>query len=187
MKELQKVVRETIQRYQMIVPGDIVIAGVSGGPDSLTMLHLLKELQDDFAFRLHVAHVDHSFRGKEAEDEALWVKETAEKWGLPCTLTKINVPQIAREKGVSAQEAGHFIRKKFFFELLKKLGAQKIALGHQADDQAETVLMHFLVGAGLEGLQGIVPKNGPLIRPLLYLRREEIEAYCQENSLEPRR
>jgi len=187
MKELQKVVRETIQRYQMIVPGDIVIAGVSGGPDSLTMLHLLKELQDDFDFRLHVAHVDHSFRGKEAEEEALWVKETAEKWSLPCTLTKINVPQVAREKGVSAQEAGHFIRKKFFFELLKKLGAQKIALGHQADDQAETVLMHFLVGAGLEGLQGIVPKNGPLIRPLLYLRREEIEAYCQENSLEPRR
>lgn len=187
MRELSQVVRETIQKYQMILPGEIVIAGVSGGPDSLTMLHLLKELQDELDFSLHVAHVDHSFRGKEAEEEASWVKETAAKWGLPCTVTKVNVPEIAREQGVSAQEAGHLVRKKFFLGLLEKLGAQKIALGHQADDQAETVLMHFLVGAGLEGLQGIVPLNGPMIRPLIFLRRAEIETYCRENSLEPRR
>jgi tRNA(Ile)-lysidine synthase len=187
MNELQKEVKKTIQEYRLISPGDLVIAGVSGGPDSLTMLHILKELQTVLNFKLHVAHVDHSFRGKEAEEEARWVKETAEKWGLPCTVTKVNVPYIAQEKGISAQEAGHLVRKKFFLELLKKLGAQKIALGHQADDQAETVLMHFLVGAGLEGLRGIVPKNDPLIRPLLFLRRKEIEAYCRENFLEPRR
>jgi tRNA(Ile)-lysidine synthase len=187
INEIQKVVQKTIEEYQLILPGDLVIAGVSGGPDSLTMLHILKELQPVLKFKLHVAHVDHCFRGKEAEAEARWVKETAERWGLPCTVTKVNVPYIAQEKGISAQEAGHLIRKKFFRELLKKLSAQKIALGHQADDQAETVLMHFLVGAGLEGLQGIVPKNGPLIRPLLFLRRQEIEDYCRENFLEPRR
>ncbi len=187
MNKLLKEVKKTIEEYQMIAPGDLVIAAVSGGPDSLTMLHVLKELQTVLNFRLHVAHVDHSFRGKEAAAEARWVKETAGKWSLPCTLTKVNVPAIAREKGLSAQEAGHLVRKKFFLDLFKKIGAQKIALGHQADDQAETVLMHFLVGAGLEGLQGLVPQNGPLIRPLLFLRRQEIEAYCRTNYLEPRR
>ncbi len=186
-KDVKEIVQDTIRKYQMIEPGDLVIIGVSGGPDSLALLHLLTALQTDLDFRLHVAHVDHSFRGKEAEEEARWVEKTASQWGVPCTLTKINVPEVAREKGVSSQEAGHFVRRRFFQELLQKLGAQKIALGHQADDQAETLLMHFLVGTGLEGLQGIIPVNRPLIRPLIFLRRKEIELYCQENALEPRR
>ncbi|MDD2433263.1 MAG: ATP-binding protein [Clostridia bacterium] len=114
MNKLLKEVKKTIEEYQMIAPGDLVIAAVSGGPDSLTMLHVLKELQTVLNFRLHVAHVDHSFRGKEAAAEARWVKETAGKWSLPCTLTKVNVPAIAREKGLSAQEAGHLVRKVFF-------------------------------------------------------------------------
>ena len=186
-KQVKEIVQETIRRYQMIEPGDLVIIGLSGGPDSLALLHLLTALQTDLDFRLHAAHVDHSFRGKEAEEEARWVEKTALQWGVPCTLTKVNVPEVAREKGISSQEAGHLVRKRFFQELLQKLGAQKIALGHQADDQAETLLMHFLVGTGLEGLQGIIPVNLPLIRPLIFLRRAEIERYCWENALEPRR
>lgn len=187
MKELKTTFKKTIQEYQMISPHDLVIAGVSGGPDSLTMLHLLKELQAELDFRIHVAHVDHSFRGQEAEEEARWVEETAKKWGLSSTVIKVNVAEIAKEKGISSQEAGHLVRKNFFLELMEQLGAQKIALGHQADDQAETLLMHFLVGAGMEGLQGIMPANPPFIRPLIFIRREGIETYCQENNLEPRR
>lgn len=187
MIDFRTTVLKTIQEYKMISPRDLVIAGVSGGPDSLTMLHLLKDLQTELGFRLHVAHVDHSFRGQQAEAEAHWVEETAGRWGLASTVIKVNVAKIAKEKGISAQEAGHLVRKNFFLELMEKLGAQKIALGHQADDQAETLLMHLLVGAGLEGLQGITPKNGVIIRPLIFIRREDIETYCQEYNLEPRR
>jgi tRNA(Ile)-lysidine synthase len=188
MKDLQqeKVVRHTILKYKMISPGDLIIAGVSGGPDSLVMLHLLKGLQKEFNFKLHVGHVDHSLRGEEAEEEARWVKETAENWGISCTVTKVNVPQYVQETGVSVEEAGHILRKRFFLELLAEVGAQKIALAHQADDQAETVLMHFLVGAGMQGLQGLKPVNYPFIRPLIFMRREAIEAYCRAHSLEPR-
>lgn len=187
MEKVIKKIKENIKKYRMIEPGDLVIAAVSGGPDSLVLLHILRVLQTELAFRLHVAHVDHCLRGRQAEEEAYWVGKTAQEWGLPCTVTKIDVPAIARENGLSFEEAGHFARKKYFFDLLQTIGAQKIALGHQADDQAETLLMHFFVGTGLDGLQGIAPVNLPLIRPLLPLRREEIELYCQGNGLKPRR
>ncbi len=187
MEKIIKKIKENIKEYRMIEPGDLVIVAVSGGPDSLALLHILRVLQPDLAFRLYVAHVDHCLRGRQAEEEACWVRETAREWGLPCTVTKIDVPAIARDKGLSFEEAGHFVRKKCFLDLLQTIGAQKIALGHQADDQAETLLMHFFVGTGLDGLQGIAPVNLPLIRPLLPLRREEIELYCQENGLKPRR
>lgn len=180
-------IKDYIRRYRMIDPGDLVIAAVSGGPDSLALLHILRALQSELAFRLHVAHVDHCLRGRQAEEEADWVQKTAQEWGIPCTVTKIDVSAIAREKRLSIEEAGHFARKKYFLDLMQRIGAQKIALGHQADDQAETLLMHFLVGTGLEGLQGLAPVNMPLIRPLLPLRREEIELYCRENGLRPRR
>lgn len=187
MEEMREKVKATLIEYRMIEPGELVIVGVSGGPDSLALLHLLSTLQEELAFRLHVAHVDHCLRGKEAEEEAAWVQETARRWGLPCTVKKIDVPALAREKGFSFEEAGHLARKNFFLQLRTGLGAQKIALGHQADDQAETLLMHFLVGTGLEGLQGLLPVNPPLIRPLLFLRKAEIESYCQKNGLVPRR
>lgn len=187
MDNIVRKFKETIIKYEMIKPGDLVIAGVSGGPDSLALLHLLRALRNDLAFRVHVAHVDHCLRGRQAEDEGCWVREKAEEWGFACTVTKIDVPAIAREKGLSFEEAGHFVRRSFFLDLQQKIGAQKIALGHQADDQAETLLMHFLVGTGLEGLRGIVPVDLPFIRPLLFLTRAEVELYCQKNGLLPRR
>lgn len=180
-------VKETIQLYGLIQSGDLVVVGVSGGPDSLALLHVLKTLRPELSCELHVAHLDHSFRGKQAEEEARWVEELAIQWGLPVTIAKKDVPSLAREKGLSPQEAGHLARYQFFSDLLTRLGAQKIALGHQADDQAETVLMHLFTGSGLEGLRGIVPLHGQIIRPLLYVTREEIEEYCRAHGLEPRR
>jgi tRNA(Ile)-lysidine synthase len=187
MDNIVRKFKETIIKYAMIKQGDLVIAGVSGGPDSLVLLHLLRALGHELAFRVHVAHVDHCLRGRQAEEEACWVREKAGEWGFPCTVTKIDVPAIAREKGLSFEEAGHFVRRRFFLDLRQKIGAQKIALGHQADDQAETILMHFLVGTGLEGLRGIMPVDLPFIRPLLFLKRAEVELYCEENGLLPRR
>jgi len=176
-------VHDAIRRYKLIVPGELVIVGVSGGPDSLALLHVLNLLRNELKFNLHVAHLDHSFRGKQAQEEAVWVKEVAESWGLPCSLARRDVPVLAKSKGLSPQDAGHMARKEFFLNILKEQGAQKIALGHHADDQAETLLIHFLTGTGPEGLRGILPANGPWIRPLLFVRRREIEAYCHEQGL----
>ena len=186
MQDLIGKVRETILRYKLIVPKELVIAGVSGGPDSLALLHILNELKNELDFSLHVAHLNHSFRGEEAREDALWVKEVAESWGLPCSLAVTDVPALAKAKGLSPQDAGHLARKEFFLSLKEKLAAHKIALGHQADDQAETLLMHFLTGTGPEGMRGIMPVNSPWIRPLLFVRRGEIEAYCRERCLKYR-
>lgn len=180
-------VQQTIKQHNLIEEGDLVIIGLSGGPDSLALLHILRKLKQELKFKIHAAHLDHSFRGEEAEKEALWVAELCKDWDIPCTLQKEDVPALAKAKGLSAEEAGHLARKKLFFTLLKELKGQKIALGHHANDQAETVLMHFLTGAGLEGLRGLTPLNGPIIRPLLYAKRSDIEEYCNQVGLEPRR
>lgn len=187
MSDLSGHVLDAIQHYNMIEQGELVLVAVSGGPDSLALLHILNCLRSRLSFQLHVAHLEHGFRGRESLEEANWVQETAAAWGVPCTVAHQDVPALAKERGLSAQEAGHLARKAFFFDLLKKLGAQKIALGHHADDQAETLLMHFLKGSGTRGLCGMLPVNAPIIRPLLFLRRAEIEEYCREKGLEPRR
>ncbi|MCR4440688.1 MAG: tRNA lysidine(34) synthetase TilS [Peptococcaceae bacterium] len=176
-----------IKEYGMIEPGELVIVGVSGGPDSLALLHVLKRFREEMPFEIHVAHLDHCFRGIQAQEEAAWVKNIALRWGLSCTVERIDVPALAKERGLSSQDAGHLARNEFFLRLQKEIGAQKIALGHHADDQAETLLMRFLTGAGPEGLCGILPVRDSFIRPLLFARRGEIEAYCLEHRLDPRR
>lgn len=178
-------VKGTIEEHKLIQSGELVIVGVSGGPDSLALLHILNRLKDEIRFNIHVAHLDHSFRGREAEEEALWVEQTAKQWGLDCTKQKIDVPSLVKKTGLSPQDAGHRVRKEFFLSLYKELHAQKIALGHQADDQAETLLMHFLTGAGPEGLTGIRPYNYPFIRPLLDIFRRDVEEYCAIHGLKP--
>ena len=186
MSGLVEKVRGTIIQYNMIAPKELVIVGVSGGPDSLALLYILNQLKNELGFRLHVAHLNHSFRGEEARKEAVWVKETAENWGLTCSLAAKDVPALARTEGLSPQDAGHLARKEFFLGLKKELAADKIALGHHADDQAETLLLHFLTGTGPEGMRGIMPVNGPWIRPLLFIRRAEIETFCQQQCLDYR-
>jgi len=178
---------KTICENNLIKPGELVLAAVSGGPDSLAMLHALHILSKRGGYRLQAAHLNHSFRGQEADAEASWVKQTAEAWGINCTVAKVDVPGLIRAEGLSPQEAGRAARREFFLSLLQELQGQKIALGQQADDQAETILMHLLSGAGTEGLQGMRVKNHPFIRPLLYITRSEIEEYCRIYQLDPRR
>jgi tRNA(Ile)-lysidine synthase len=193
-------VRQTIERYDLLIKGEKVVIGVSGGPDSLCLLHVLKRLMEEYSIELHVAHLNHLIRGEEAEEDAAFVENLAREWGLPFTIGAIDVPSLAKREKLALEEAARRARYSFLAEVAHNVGAKKIAVGHNADDQTETVLMHWLRGAGLAGLRGMLPKmplgeyrlfgrEVPqlyLIRPLLEVKREEIEGYCRENDLHPR-
>ncbi|MDN5344248.1 MAG: tRNA(Ile)-lysidine synthase [Clostridia bacterium] len=178
-------VRQTIQRYRLVQPGDKIVVGVSGGPDSLALLHSLKELQGELGHTLHVAHLNHGIRPEAAADAA-FVEELASAWGLVVTVASRDVTAYQKEHHLSLEEAAREVRYRFLQEVAAAVGASKIAVGHQADDQAETVLLNLLRGSGLAGLKAMLPSHGPLIRPLLFISRADIEAYCHRQGLAPR-
>ena len=178
MHELEKKVLATIRQYKMVNPGEKVLVAVSGGVDSMTLLFVLRRLPLDL--RLHVFHLNHGLR-PEAEAEKDMVVKVCSEWGLPCRVEEIKLAKRAR--GASLQERARKERYRLLAEAAQAVGTTRIALGHQADDQVETVLMRFLTGAGPEGLAGIPPVRGPYIRPLLAVSREEILAYAREHSL----
>jgi tRNA(Ile)-lysidine synthetase-like protein len=202
--DLLREARRTIQRYQLINPGDTVVVGVSGGPDSLCLLHVLCALAPELDARLHVAHLHHGLRGADADADAAFVAELAEAWGWPCTVEQSDVAALAKQSGASLEEAAREARYAFLGGLAREIGAQAVAVGHNADDQAETVLMHLLRGSGLAGLRGMQPRspfplprltidncqlsivNLRLIRPLLFAPRTDILQYCAEHGLTPR-
>ncbi|SKA10963.1 tRNA lysidine(34) synthetase TilS [Selenihalanaerobacter shriftii] len=180
-------VKESIKKYNLLAKGDKVIVSVSGGPDSLTLLHILWRLQSDFNLGLHVFHLDHMFRGEESKADAEYVAEFSEELGIPVTIKEYDVPGYIKKRGLSKQAAARKIRYELCTELANKVQADKIAIGQHADDQAETVLMNFLRGSGLEGLGGIEPiRDEMFIRPLLEVWRSDIEDYCQEYNFRPR-
>lgn len=179
--DLLALVKSTIEKYEMISPGDTILAGVSGGPDSLALLHLLKKLQDPLQFRLYAGHLDHMFRGEEAEADARLVESLSRQWQIPFVTERVNVPQHIEKHGLSPQQGAREVRYRFYREAAERLGANRVALGHHADDQAETVLLSLIRGTGLKGLGGIPPaREGVYIRPLLKARRKQIEEYCRE-------
>lgn len=179
---------DNIKRHRMVERGCKVLVAVSGGPDSVAMLHLLNLLKDELGITLHVAHLNHMFRGAEAEGDALFVADLAERYRLPATIEARDVPAYRDENRLSGELAARQVRYRFFQETARQVGASRVALAHQADDQAETILINFLRGAGATGLKGIPPvREGFYIRPLLTVRRREIERYCKEMSLPFRR
>ncbi len=186
--------RQTIAKYEIFNPGDRVVVGVSGGPDSLCLLHLLHRLQEELGITLHVAHLHHALRGEEADEDARFVERLATSWGLPSTIEKRDVPAYAEKEKLAIEEAARQVRYTFLAEVAKRVSASSVAVGHNADDQVETVIMHWLRGAGTAGLRGMRPLQPwpllgidlRLVRPLLEIPREEIEAYCQEHHLKPR-
>lgn len=177
-------VRTDISRYQLIQAKQRVVVGVSGGVDSIVLLHILNGLQEELDISLHVAHLNHMFRGEEAKEEADFVNAVCHDWGIPCTIAERDVAAFGSERGLTDEVAARIVRYQFFSEVLEKTESHKIALAHHADDQAETVLLNLLRGAGLKGLAGIAPLRENLyIRPMLHVRRREIEQYCQEYGL----
>ncbi|HQQ06664.1 MAG TPA: tRNA lysidine(34) synthetase TilS [Candidatus Omnitrophota bacterium] len=179
-------VRATINRSSLIAPRDRIIAGVSGGPDSTALLLVLKALSAQYKLTLHAAHVDHMLR-KTSKRDARFVKDLCAKLDIPVTIRKIDI--MRRSTGRSIEETARDERFAFFCTLAKKHKADTIALGHNLDDQAETVLMRLLRGSGLYGLSAIMPKriiNGhTVIRPLLDVRRREIDAFLRRRRITP--
>ncbi|MGH2594229.1 MAG: tRNA lysidine(34) synthetase TilS [Anaerolineae bacterium] len=184
-------IRRAISQHYLLPHGETVIVGVSGGPDSLCLLHALLALRDEFGCDLHVAHLNHQLRGADADADAHFVSDLATRWQLPSTIGARDVAALAREHKLSIEEAARQARYAFLAEVAEAHHSNTIAVAHNADDQAESVLMHFLRGSGPLGLRGMLPKSEIsdlrfLIRPLLSVPRAEVERYCREYDLQPR-
>ena len=186
---IKEKVEKTILKYDLIENGDKIMLGVSGGPDSMCMLNILKDLQNTNLKKLNyeiiVAHVNHMIREESIEDEK-YVEEYCKKNNIEFYSKSIDIPKIVNTKKIGEEEAGRIARYEFFDELLEKTKANKIAIAHNKNDRVETVLMNELRGSGLSGLKGIEPRRGKYIRPLIECERYEIEKYCEEQKLNPR-
>lgn len=182
---LEKKVLNTIQKYELIKYGDNIVVGVSGGPDSMTLLNVLCSLKENLQIHLFVAHINHQIR-KEAKQDEEYVKDFCAAHQIPFFVLEKDVMQLAKEQKIGTEEAGRKVRYDFFEEICKKVNASKIATAHTANDQAETILMNLMRGSGTNGLKGIQVKRGKYIRPLLEITRQEIEQYCQKQQLNPR-
>jgi tRNA(Ile)-lysidine synthase len=180
-------VYEYIQKHNMLKPGDGVVVGVSGGADSMALIHLLCRMREYIPMALYVVHIDHGIRGEAAKEDALFVETMATEWGLDFFLKETSVPKLAKEWGLSEEQAGRKVRHDFYQEVRRRVNGHRIALGHHRDDQVETILFNIIRGSGLAGLSGMEPvRDGVIIRPLLEISRREIEAYCRREGIEYR-
>lgn len=183
-------VLETIKEYKMFHDGDNIVIGVSGGADSVALMHILCQLQNRYGLKLSVVHLNHMFRGRESDQDAEYVEDLCKSLGIPVYVEAFDIPDYIKKTGLSSEDASRIKRYELYQKVARHVGASKIALGHNADDQAETVLMRILRGTGSTGLAGIPPKRMMddllIIRPLIDIRRNSIDAYCAENALVPR-
>jgi len=166
----------TLKNLCRVEPGMTVLIGVSGGADSVALLHLFHELASDWQLSLQTAHLDHALRDRSAED-ADWVATLSRKLGIPPVCERVDVAELARERGQGVEEAARFARHRFLGQLAENVPGCVIALGHHQGDQAETVLQRLLRGSGSSGLRGMEYRQQRLIRPLLGQRREQLESY----------
>lgn len=176
-------VRGYCRKERLIEPGDGVVIGVSGGADSLALLRILCMLRQEWNLRLTAVHVHHGIRGQEASDDMEYVRRLCREWKVELRCFEEDVPAEAAREHLTLEEAGRMIRYRRFEEVRKDTGSRRIAVAHHMDDQAETVLMNLARGSGLRGMAGILPKRGAVIRPLLCLRRQQIEAFLQDEEI----
>lgn len=167
----------------LIAPGDKVLVGVSGGADSIALLHALHWFSRIQKYSLVVVHINHMARGKDSDADADFVESVAKKLKLPFYIKKIDVGMERLQLKTSFQDAARIIRYQFFEETLQATGGNKIALGHSADDQVETILMNIVRGTGLKGLAGIPQVRGYIIRPFLEIHRKDLEVYLEEKNI----
>ena len=204
-------VLDFIQRCSLIQRNELVLVGVSGGADSVCLLHVLAKWRKRLGIRLHAAHLNHQIRGVESQADVEFVSNLAGSLDIPITIDRQDVAGYRTERKCSLEEAGRELRYAFFARVAKKAGAHRIAIGHTRDDQVETILMHIIRGTGTAGLSGLAPSsplvhdsrgmplpaqassvakrqrsNLSVIRPLLDITRQEIANYCQKHQLNPR-
>lgn len=182
---MEEKILKTIKKYNLISNGDKIVVAVSGGPDSMCLLNILKNLRQKFNIELFVAHINHMIR-EEADSETEYVKNYCEKNNIKCFIKRANVLEMAKEQKKGTEEMGRIVRYDFFEYVANEVSADKIAIAHTENDNAETILMNLMRGASLEGLKGIEPIRGKYIRPLIECNREEIEKYCEINKLDPK-
>lgn len=183
-------VLKTIIKYDLIQNGDKIVVGLSGGPDSLSLINVLDEIKNDetipLKFELVAAHINHNMREEAKADEDFVVNYCKEN-NIEIHVLSIDILKISQEEKRGTEETGRNARYNFFEEVLIKTNANKIATAHTANDNAETVLMNMMRGSGTSGLKGIRPiRNGKFIRPLIETTRDEIEKYCEDYKLNPR-
>ena len=187
MDVLSERVINYIRKNLMFDKGDKVIVAFSGGPDSTCLLYILNELKEKLGITLIGAHINHCLRGDESDKDEEYAKKTCEKLNIDFYSKKVDVHKISKEKNLSCEMAGREVRYNFFEELVIKLDANKVAIAHNANDQAETILMRIMRGTGIAGMIGIKPVRDKIyVRPILLLTRKEIEKYCLINNITPR-
>ncbi|MDR2609984.1 MAG: tRNA lysidine(34) synthetase TilS [Clostridiales Family XIII bacterium] len=198
--DVPQLVRDTIERHDLVENGDHIVCGLSGGPDSVCLFHILSELSDEMGFTLSAVHVNHGFRPGAADEDQQYVRELCARLGIPLTVKAVDVTALAAERGETPEEAGRAVRYEAFAEEARRWetaqdqkgdgSTVRIAVAHNRNDQAETVLMRLIRGTGTDGLAGMPYRRRDeygyeIIRPLLDADRTEIEAYCAGHDLRP--
>ncbi|BCK01668.1 tRNA lysidine(34) synthetase TilS [Anaerocolumna chitinilytica] len=176
-------VKQYIENYKMLEKGDQIIVGVSGGADSVCLFHVLLELRKEYELTLHVIHINHGIRGEEAKRDEEFVRELCKKEEVSFQVVHKDIPLLAKEGRMSVEEAGRKARYEVFNQYFLAYKCNKIAIAHNKNDTAETILFHMFRGSGLSGLTGISPVRDRIIRPLLCLERKEIESYLFERGI----
>ncbi len=172
-------VKNAINKYNMLQNVGTVTVALSGGADSVSLLHALLRIKDEYGIMVEAAHLNHGIRGEEADRDEQFVREFCEKLGVKLFCERVNVPEIAKQTGQSLELAARQVRYDFLFRVAKDI----VATAHTASDNIETVLFNMSRGTGLDGMCGIPPKRENVIRPLILVTREDVEAYCEQNSL----
>ena len=186
-KMIEEKVKKIIRDNNLIEDGDRLVLGVSGGPDSITMLDILWDIMNskEISFSIVVAHINHGLRDNAKLDEE-YVVDYCKKHDLKGYVLHADIKEEARKLKRGLEDTGRIIRYKYYTEIMEKTNSNKIAIAHNMNDRVETIIMNLMRGTGLEGLRGIDQKNGKYIRPLLTCSREEIEDYCDRKKLNPR-
>ena len=180
-------VLSTINKHSLIKSGDKIVIGISGGPDSVCLLHILSRLKEKLDIELYAAHLNHQIRGIEAQKDAFYVSNLCDEMGITFFIKSINVPEYCEKNGLTIEEGARKLRYEMFDEIRINTKSNKIAIGHNLNDQAETILMRIMRGTGLQGLKGIdYIRDNIIIRPILDIDRRDIEEYCKQYKLNPR-
>ena len=173
----------TVRRLELLQKGDRILVALSGGPDSVALIYSLAAIKPEFGLKLYAAHLNHRLRGKESDEDEKFAKHLASGLKVEFFSRRIDVKKEAKKRKLSIEETARELRYGYLEKLANQIKADKIALGHQADDQAETFLMRLIRGAGGAGLSGIPARRGRIIRPLIQIRRSEIEEFLKANRI----
>ena len=177
---------KTVKEKNLINENDVIVVGVSGGPDSIALLYCLNKFKDMLKYKIICAHINHLIRSDSTDDE-LFVENVCKKMQIPFFKKRENILELSKKLKKGTEETGRLVRYSFFDEILEKEKANKIAIAHNKNDNSETILLNLIRGTGLKGLEGIQEiEYGKYVRPFINISREEIENYCEKNHLEPR-